>query len=413
MKAELLSVGTELLMGQIVNTNAAYISKRLLDVGLGVYYHTVVGDNPQRLRDCLGIAMNRCEIVIMIGGLGPTQDDLTKETVASLLGVKLVLDEESVENIKGYFFRLGTEMVESNLRQAYFPEGSIILRNENGTAPGCIIDTGKNILVLLPGPPDEMVPMFEKHVIPFFKERSDIFLKSKFINIAGLGESMVEYKLISLIDGQTNPTFATYAKEGVITLRVTVSVPKNIPEYEAEADRLLLQSVSDVHDKLGDHIFSTDNESLAEVVYKLFLKNKMTFSLAESCTGGLIASKITSIPGVSDVFNMSVVTYSNESKEKLLGVRAQTLHDFGAVSRETAIEMAQGIRRASGSDVGLSVTGIAGPGGGSREKPVGLVFIAIDGSKGCFCRKCNFSGSRDRIRNLAATTALDMLRRSV
>jgi nicotinamide-nucleotide amidase len=413
MKVELLAVGTELLMGQISNTNAAYISRNLPQAGLGAYYHSVVGDNPGRLKECLNIAMKRSEVIIMTGGLGPTQDDLTKQTVAEALGLKMVLDQQSADSIKDYFTKLGTQMVDSNLRQAYFPEGCQILRNDRGTAPGCIIDTGKNIIVMLPGPPNEMEPMFDNHVLPFFKNKSEVLLESRFVKIAGLGESFVEDKLMPLIDKQTNPTFATYAKEGEVTLRVTVSVSKDHTNPSEDAQSLLDKAVKDIIGLLGDHVYSVDNELLEEVVYRKFIEAGKTFSLAESCTGGMLASRMTSVPGVSEIFHAGMVTYSNKAKVKSLGVCSETLEKFGAVSKETAIEMAAGIRRLSATDVGLSITGIAGPGGGSPEKPVGLIYIAVDGPKGVNCEECRFSGSRERIRNLSVITALDMLRRSV
>lgn len=413
LKVEIICVGTELLMGQITNTNATYISHNLPRVGLGVYYYTVVGDNPQRLKESVHTALNRCDIVIMTGGLGPTQDDLTKETVADALGLKMVLDQKSVDDIKGYFSNRGSEMVDSNFRQAYFPEGSYILRNFTGTAPGCIIEKDSKIVVMLPGPPKEMIPMFEDSVLPFFQERTDELLESRFVKVVGIGESALEDKLMPLIDHQTNPTFATYAKEGEVTIRVTVSISKNQEDHERLAQEKLDEAISKMKDILGDHIYSTNDETLEDVVFKKFCEAKKTFALAESCTGGMVASRMTAVPGVSEVFHAGVVTYSNDAKVKLVNVSQDTLNKYGAVSSQTAIEMAKGVRKNSGADVGLSVTGIAGPGGDSSGKPVGLVYIAVDGPDGVSCKELNFSGNRERIRNSASTAALDLLRRSI
>jgi len=405
MIAEVLAVGTELLMGQIANTNAQYISSRLPDVGIGVYYHSVVGDNPKRLKECLDIALKRSDIVIMTGGLGPTQDDLTKETVAQMLGRKLVLHQESYERIKAYFEKIGREMAESNAKQAYLPENSIIILNDNGTAPGCIIEEGNKVVVMLPGPPSEMKPMFENSVIPYFKKKLDYKLKSCFIKIFGIGESSVEQKLIDLIDGQVNPTLATYAKYGEVTLRITASCPK-----DEEPDSLIKPVAEKVAERMGDALYSYDGEELYQVAAKKLMENNITVAFAESCTGGLISAKFTEIPGVSKIFNRTVVCYSNQSKMEDLGVKEETLVKFGAVSRETAEEMASGIRKHSGTDIGVSVTGIAGPGGGTDEKPVGLVYIALDDGERIQSKELRLWGSRNRIRNLTSMHVFNMIR---
>lgn len=408
MNAEILAVGTELLMGQIANTNAQYISSRLPDVGVNVYYHSVVGDNAKRLRECLDIALKRSDIVITTGGLGPTQDDLTKETIAEVMNRKLVLHEETLEIMKAFFARLNRTMTQNNVKQAYLPENSIIIKNKNGTAPGCIIEEEEKTIIMLPGPPSEMKPMFEDTVIPYFAAKSKYRLETVYIRIFGIGESAVEEKIMDLIDRQSNPTIASYAKEGEVTLRVTARYDKN----ESEKD-LLTPVVEEIKSRLGDAVFSTDNKNLDEVAAGLLMKNSITISIAESCTGGLVAGRLTDIPGISKVFNRGFVTYSNESKVECLGVKPETLANFGAVSRETAIEMAEGARRVSGTQLGLAITGIAGPGGGTPQKPVGLVYVALADSNGARCKELKIWGDRSRIRNVSALHAFDMIRRHI
>ncbi|HEX2944555.1 MAG TPA: competence/damage-inducible protein A [Clostridia bacterium] len=406
MRAEILAVGTELLMGQIANTNAQYISSRLPDAGIGVYYHDVVGDNPERLKQCLSLAMSRSDVVIMTGGLGPTQDDLTKETVAAAVNRKLVLDQESLDKMKAFFERHARKMTDNNIKQAYLPEGSIIIRNKNGTAPGCIIEEGGKVIVMLPGPPSEMKPMFDETVMPYFEARSEYRLESRFLRIFGIGESAVEDRLIDLVDRQTNPTIAPYAKDGEVTLRITASYPK-----QGAHEDLITPVENEIRNRLGDAVYSNDNSTLDEVAARLLLEGGTTVAFAESCTGGLLSSRLTEIPGISEVFDRTIVTYSNRSKVEELGVRQETLDKYGAVSEETAAEMAAGVRRAANTELGVSVTGIAGPGGGSETKPVGLVFVALADKDGVVVKKLDLWGSRSRIRNVTCLHVFDMLRR--
>ncbi len=406
MNAEILAVGTELLMGQIANTNAQYISQKLNSIGVNVYYHSVVGDNPLRLKASLELALNRSDIVIMTGGLGPTQDDLTKETVAELMGKKLILHEESLNKIEEYFKRINRPLVKNNIKQAYLPEDSIIIKNNNGTAPGCIIEKENKLIAMLPGPPSEMRPMLDDTVIPFLQEKSPEKIVSKYIRVFGVGESLLEEKIIDLINNQSNVTVATYAKEGEVTVRITT---KSNDEEKALHD---LNSVEgEIVKILGDSVYSTEDKELYEVAAQLLLDKKMSVAFAESCTGGLVSSVITDIPGISTVFDRAVVTYSNKSKVENLGVKQETLDKYGAVSRDTAIEMAEGIRRVAGTDLGLSVTGIAGPDGGTEEKPVGLVYIALAHKAGTHCKELKLAGSRKRIRNMTVLNAFDMIRR--
>ncbi len=406
MNAEILAVGTELLMGQIANTNAQYISARLPDVGIGVYYHSVVGDNPARLKECLRLALSRSDLVIMTGGLGPTQDDLTKETVAEAVNRKLVLDRESLDKMEAFFKRLNRPMTQNNVKQAYLPENSIIVRNSNGTAPGCIIEEGSKTIVMLPGPPSEMKPMFEETVIPYFTEKMEFRLVSKFLRIFGIGESAMESMILDLIDGQTNPTIAPYAKDGEVTLRLTAKYPKDAGEED-----LIAPVEAEIRRRLGDTVYSSENKNMEEVAADLLLKSGTKIAIAESCTGGLVSAKLTDIPGISAVFDRAIISYSNRSKVENLGVKQETLDKYGAVSGETAKEMAEGVRRVAGAGIGLSITGIAGPDGGTAEKPVGLVYAALAHEGGVVCKKLRLWGSRSRIRNVTALHVFDMVRR--
>jgi nicotinamide-nucleotide amidase len=408
MKAEILAVGTELLMGQISNTNAQYISSKLPDVGIGVYYHSVVGDNPNRLQESLKTALERCDVVITTGGLGPTQDDLTKETIAGVFGKKLVLHEESLNSIKSFFNRIGRQMTHNNEKQAYMPEDSIILKNNNGTAPGCIIEQGSKVIVMLPGPPSEMKPMFDDYVMPYFNNKCEFLIESKFLRVFGIGESAMETLIIDLIDGQTNPTIATYAKEGEVTLRVSAKV-----KVGEDSEKILKPVIDEIKKRAGDCLYSETGQNLDSLVANLLLEKDITIATAESCTGGLIAETLTNFPGISKVFVGGAVTYANEAKEEILGVNKQTLEQYGAVSRETAIEMSEGVRKRFSTDIGISITGIAGPDGGTVEKPVGLVYIGLASESGTITKELRLSGDRMRIRTVTALHVFDMIRRHI
>ncbi|MEN6470886.1 MAG: competence/damage-inducible protein A [Clostridiaceae bacterium] len=409
MTAEIVAVGTELLMGQILNTNAHFIAQRLAGAGVNHYFQTVVGDNPARLTQTLALALTRAEIVIVTGGLGPTGDDLTKETAAALFHRELRYDAESLKALEDRFFRMGREMTPNNLKQAMFPEGAIILKNDNGTAPGCILEQNGRAIALLPGPPREMQPMFEEQVLPYIakKESGGIFY-SRVARIFGVGESAVEFRLKELIESQNNPTIAPYALTGEVTLRITARC-----KTETEGEALIAPVLDEITAILGDAVYSTSNEALHEVCGRLLTEKGITLSVAESCTGGLIASTIVSMPGSSAFFTEGVVTYSNGAKERRLDVSEETLARFGAVSRETALEMAYGMRESAKSDVALSVTGIAGPDGGSAEKPVGLVYIGVAEASGATAHELRLSGGRERIRHMAMLHALDLLRRKL
>jgi nicotinamide-nucleotide amidase len=408
MKAEILAVGTEILLGDIVNTNAQYLSKRLADLGVSVYHQSVVGDNEERLLNAYELAFERADIVIATGGLGPTKDDLTKEIGAQYFNKSLVLHEESLNYIKSYFNKLNRPMSSGNEKQAYLPEGSIILKNDNGTAPGCIIEENNKVLIMLPGPPREMAPMFENYVVPFLQKFSDGVLVSKVLRVAGLGESAMAEKVEDIMESQTNPTIAPYAKDNEAILRVT---SKGSTKEEAEA--LIVPVEKAIRERLGENIYGEGDTALEEVVGEMLVKGNLTIATAESCTGGLLAGTLINYPGISSVFLEGIITYSNEAKIKRLGVKEETLAAFGAVSEQTAGEMAEGIAKAAGTDIGISVTGIAGPGGGTEEKPVGLVYVGLYIKGKVMVKKLNLSGSRQRIRQRTVISALDWLRREL
>lgn len=406
MNAEILSVGTELLMGQICNTNAQFISQRLNSIGINVYYHSVVGDNSARLKHLVDIALQRSDVIILTGGLGPTEDDLTKETVSEALQIPLVLHHQSLKKIEAFFHALGRPMSPNNIKQAYIPKDSMVLENSIGTAPGCLVDRSGKIIILLPGPPYELQPMFENSVLPYLQNKSTDKISSAFVKIFGIGESDVEQRIIDLIDSQSNPTIATYAKDAEVLIRVTASHGQN-----DSANDLLEPVISELKSRFGDSIYSFENKELDQVVAELLINKNIHIAIAESCTGGLISSRLINTPGISKVLDFSAVTYSNESKQKLLNVRAETLQKYGAVSSQTAIEMASGVKALNNSDIGLSITGIAGPTGATPEKPIGLVYIALASNSGTTCTQVNLHGDRERIRNMACLYALEMIRR--
>lgn len=404
-RTEILAVGTELLMGQIVNTNARYISSRLPGLGISVLYHTVVGDNPERLAECIKLALDRTDLVIMTGGLGPTRDDLTKETAAKAMNKKLVLDEKSYRKIQNFFNKLGRPMAENNKKQAMLPEDSIILENNKGTAPGCIMENNGKAIAMLPGPPSEMVPMFENQLVPYLKKFTGYNLVSKYLRIFGIGESSMEEKILDLVDSQTNPTIAPYAKEGEVVLRITA-------RYEGEEQDIITPVVNKIKERIGDYVYYVGDEesSMDEIVAGLLIEKDITISIAESCTGGLIASRLSAFSGISRVFDRSIVVYSNTSKIQELGVKQSTLEMYGAVSKQTCEEMSAGIKEISGTRLAVSVTGIAGPSGGTPEKPVGLVYVSLASDEGIVTRELRLGGDRDRIRNVSVLNALDMIR---
>ncbi|MGE4283824.1 MAG: competence/damage-inducible protein A [Clostridia bacterium] len=406
MNAEIIAVGTELLLGQILNTNAQYLSVELSQLGIDVFYQTVVGDNQKRLEEALQNALDRTDIVILTGGLGPTKDDLTKETVAQIMGLSLVPHQESLDRIKSFFHKMHRVMTNNNEKQALLPEGSIVLLNDNGTAPGCIIEKNGKTIVMLPGPPKEMQPMFKQSVYPYLRNKSPYIIHSHVLRIFGIGESALEEQLADIFESQSNPTIAPYAKQGEVTLRITAKC-----EDVENAEKLIQPVEDEIRSRLGITVYGVEEESLEEVTCRLLMDKGVSVATAESCTGGLLSERFTSIPGISKCFHMGAITYSNDSKAELLGVSSHTLDRYGAVSSQTALEMADGIRKKSDADIGISVTGIAGPGGGSQEKPVGLVYIGISTPDKKWYKELHLTGNRERIRNMIVMNTLDIIRK--
>lgn len=411
MTVELISVGTEILLGNIINTNAAYLSVRCAELGLSLYYETSVGDNEVRLRDVLINAISRSDIVILTGGLGPTADDLTKEVTAKTLGLNLILDSHTKERISEYFKRVSiTSIPESIWKQADVIEGGIVINNSNGTAPGLIVETqdGKRV-ILLPGPPNEMIPMFDNDIFPYLNKLQPSVFYSAMVKICGIGESKVEEEIKDLMDQQDNPTIAPYAKTGEVHLRVTASA-----ESLEEGKKLVKPIVKELKSRFMENIYTTkESETLEGKVVKLLKKHNLTLATAESCTGGLFTGRIVNVPGASEILNSGFITYSNKSKKQFLDVSNNTLNEFGAVSEKTASEMAKGAAKATDSNVAIAITGLAGPDGGTKEKPVGLVYIAcyLDGE--ITVKEYHFRGNRLKIREYSVVNALDLLRRSI
>ena len=408
MVAEILCVGTELLLGDIVNTNAAYLAKQLASLGIDLYTQSVVGDNPERLKESLAIAFSRADLVLMTGGLGPTYDDLTKETVAAYFGRKMQRDEHSYQRLMEYFAKVGKEPTPNNLKQADMPEGAVVFDNDNGTAPGLAVEGNGKIAVLMPGPPYEMTAMFEARIRPYLQKFSEKVLVSRTIRIVGMGESEVEYRLRDYMLSHLNPTVAPYAKQSEVQLRVTASA-----KTQEQAYALIEPVVAEIQEMLGDVVYGVDVENMEQAVVQQLKEKGLKVATAESCTGGLISKRITEIPGASDVFECGVCSYANRIKHELLGVSDQTLKQLGAVSEQTAREMAEGIRRLSGADIGVSGTGSAGPGGGTPEKPVGLVYLGVssEGSSKVvrYLSGSKKAGSREHIRYIASQQALKLV----
>ncbi|RZS92877.1 competence/damage-inducible protein A [Cuneatibacter caecimuris] len=410
MAVELIFVGTELLLGNILNTNAKYLSERCALSGLSVYYQSVVGDNEERLAETIRTGLNRSDILILSGGLGPTEDDLTKETAAKVLGLPMVEDPHTKELLKQYFAKLKQKNVtESNWKQALVPEGAVVLDNDNGTAPGLILEKDGKTIVLLPGPPAELIPLFEKKVEPYLCSKQPETIRSTMVKICGVGESKVEDMIKDMIAGQDNPTIAPYAKTGEVHLRVTARA-----QSEDEAKKLMKPVVKELKSRFGNHIYTTkEQDTLEQVVVDMLKKYELTLTTAESCTGGLLAARLINIPGVSEVFKSGFITYSNKAKRKLLGVNKNTLKKYGAVSEETAHEMAKGCVFETDSLAALAITGIAGPDGGTDDKPVGLVYISCYLNDQVVVKECRFKGDRNKIREQAVVRAMDLLRRCI
>jgi len=427
MKAELISIGTELLLGQVVDTNGAYLASRLGSLGIEVCYKSTVGDIEIEIEHALRQAFSRSEFIITIGGLGPTEDDLTKKVMARALGKSLVLDEEILHKIKSNFTSQGLSMPAANIKQAFIPQDTRVLKNSVGTAPGLIMREGKTIIVALPGPPWELRRIFEDQVVPFIEKEypPKNLMVTKVLKTCGLKESEVDEKIKDImtgqtpleaiekplsvdkaLTGQTNPSIGLLAHPTGIDIRITVR-----GSDKSKLKQMIAGVESEIGHRLGQYIFGVDDQTLEQVVGFLLYMNKLTISVAESCTGGLVSHKLTNIPGSSNYYKGSVVAYSDQIKKRSLGVDKKNLDEFGAVSEQVAKQMARGVRKACKADLGLAITGIAGPTGGTHERPVGLVYIALAAGRKVKVKEHKFNGPREVIKEKAATAALDMLRR--
>ncbi len=409
MTVEIIAVGTEILLGNIVNTNAAYLAEKCAALGLSCYHQDVVGDNEERLSETLKLALSRSDIVLLSGGLGPTQDDLTKEAAAKVFGKELYLHEPSREAIRQFFAERKMEITENNWKQAMVPEGCIVVENPGGTAPGIIMaENGKHV-VLMPGPPGELIPMFERSIMPYLAGLTSGVIYSQTVKICGVGESKAESMVEDLVDAQKNPTIATYAKTGEVHLRVTATALD-----EKEAKKLVKPVVKELKGRFGNHVYTTDSEvTLEKAVVDLLTANKLTACTVESCTGGMLSARLINVPGVSEVFKSGYVTYSNKSKRRLLGIKKNLLVKHGAVSEQIAREMAKTAATLARTDVSVSTTGIAGPDGGTPEKPVGLVYIGCNVCGRITVKECHFHGSREKIRESTVSAALSLMRECI
>ena len=406
--AEIIAVGTELLLGNIVNTNARDISQALSNLGVNVFWHTVVGDNPERLRQALDIARRRSDVIITTGGLGPTYDDLTKQTICAAFDKPLVLHPDILDTIRTYFEKnVHMTMPENNVQQAQLPEGCTVFDNPVGTAPGCAFESGGVHVLMLPGPPFEMVTMLRRCAVPYLRRLSSEVIVSHDIMTFGLGESPMEELLREKMLHMENPSLATYAKPSEVRLRATAKA-----ESLEEAEAMLAPVVKEVTELLGDYVYGVDVESLESVCSQLLRQKHWTMATAESCTGGQVAQRLTALPGASQVYRGGAVSYWTQVKADVLGVPQALLEEYGAVSAEAARAMAEGARRITGADIAVSVTGVAGPDPDERGVDVGIVYIGLAAPEGTFCRRCDFGKRRrDRIRDLAANHSFDVVRR--
>jgi nicotinamide-nucleotide amidase len=410
MQAELLSVGTELLLGHVLDTNASFLAEKLSGLGIDVFYKTTVGDNPRRLAEALRHSLARSDLVISTGGLGPTSDDITAAIVSEVVGEEVAVHQPSAQRIRHRLQERGLEPGESHLKQAHLPRGSIAVPNPVGTAPGFIVEKGGKTVIALPGVPAEMTAMMVESVIPYLRQRLKApgIIKSRVLKFTGIGESLLEEKLKDLMTGQKNPSLAPLAKVGEVHLRITAKA-----DSEAEADQMIAELEQRVRSRVGEHIFGADAETIEEVVGRRLRERGMKLATAESCTGGLIGHRLTNVPGSSDYFTGTVVAYSDAAKVCLLGVPEELIRRHGSVSEPVALAMAKGARAIAGSDVGLAVTGIAGPGGATAKKPVGLVHVAVSSAAGERCEAHHLAGDRLLVKERAAQAALNLLLRQL
>lgn len=409
MKAEIICIGTELLLGDIVNTNGAFLARELAALGIDTFHQSVVGDNAERLKENLALSLSRSDMVMTTGGLGPTYDDLTKQTVADYFGIGMEMHEPSLQKIETVFAVRRQNMTPNNRLQAHVPAGGTVFFNDEGFAPGIAVEKDGKIVIMLPGPPKEMEPMFKSRVAPYLMEKVQATILSHTLFIFGMGESMVEDKLRDIMTSCTNPTVAPYAKQGEVQVRVSAKA-----QSAQEAETMIRPVMEEIQKRLGDVVYGVDAGSLQNAAVEALKEKKLTVATAESCTGGGVSRALTEISGASAVFGCGICAYANEIKVKLLGVSPETLEKYGAVSEQTAREMAHGARAASGADIGIGVTGIAGPEGGTAEKPVGLVYIAVDSDAYSEVKELKLSrghkNEREFIRGLAVLNALSLIR---
>ncbi len=408
MNAEIISVGTELLLGEILNTDAQFLATQLSELGINVYYQTVVGDNRQRLKNAVKTALERSDIVIASGGLGPTPDDLTKEVIAEEMNKELILDEDSLKRMLKYLQLKNLDTVKCNRKQAMLPKDCTILPNDCGTAPGCIIEENGKIAVMLPGPPHELECMYLNYVKQYLMKKSECIFYSENLKLFGIGESKVAEILYDYMENNENPTVAPYAEAVGVRLRITAKC-----KTEEEGKKIIEPVKADIMQKVGEYVYTDTGSSLPYTVVHMLIEKNLTISAAESCTGGMFAKMITDISGSSAILNESYITYANKAKTKLLGVKPETLKQFGAVSEQTAFEMAEGLYKKTGADVCVAFTGIAGPDGGTEEKPVGLVFVGVCVKGTTEVKKLQIYGSRDRVRNAACLEVFDIIRKKI
>ncbi|MCE5238876.1 competence/damage-inducible protein A [bacterium] len=410
MKAEIVSVGTELLLGEIVDTNASTLSQKLAELGIDVHYRHTVGDNHTRLTEVIATALGRADIVILTGGLGPTEDDLTREAIAAATGQPLVRVPESEQRLREFFAARNRPLADSNLKQADAPVGAVHLENVCGTAPGIFMRWQGRLIFAAPGPPTEMREMAQRSILPILRQElggaQQLFTRS--LQLMDIGESQVADILGDIISAQTDPTLALYAAPANVRIRMATKAPD-----EASAEAKFAPVEARIRELLGNHVFGLDSQTMAEVVEQLLRERGQTLAVAESCTGGLLASRITDISGASDVFLAGVVSYANEAKTSLLGVPAEIIAEHGAVSEECARAMAEGVRRVAGADYGLATTGIAGPTGGTDDKPVGLVYMALADERGTIVQKQFWPGTREQFKQRVSQMVLGMLRKRI
>ena len=405
MKAEILCVGTELLLGDIVNTNAAHIARELARIGIDLYHQTVVGDNPERLKRALNEAFERADLVVTTGGLGPTFDDVTKETVASYFGKPMVRNQEAMDRIAGYYAKRGIELTENTKKQADLPEGCTVFQNAQGTAPGLAMEGRGKVVIMLPGPPGEMIPMFHDSAVPYLLKFSGKTIVSSTIHFFGIGESLLESRMHEYMLAHTNPSVAPYAKRGEVQVRVTASA-----RTKEEADEMIRPVVEEICRDYGKYLYGVDVGSMQKALVNVLTEKGLTISVAEGCSGGNIVTRLTEVPGSDRVFEMGVITNTARAREQLAGVSPETLERFGAYSEETARAMAEGIRRLSGADIGVAITGRTGLESDTVGEDLGLVYVAVDSDAYRHVTKVDLAGNRSSqsefIRYVGSSSAL-------